>query len=118
MGKSEAQSGATSIAVSARIGAPRFPIWLHLPAQTGIPLPGMASKAEDMTRLIRSMRLKGAAAALILAMAGQVLVARGQALAQAPERGWVPFKIPALTPRSRTPAPPPPPAPSRPRAPR
>jgi membrane-bound lytic murein transglycosylase B len=75
-----------------------------------------------MTKLFRSIGLRGAAAAIVLAMAGQVLagqvmagqvlagevpagqVSTGQVLAQASEGSWFPFKIPGLTTGSVTPA--------------
>jgi lytic murein transglycosylase len=57
----------------------------------------MNPKAEDMTRLFRSLSLLGGAAAITLAMAGQLL-------AQAAEESWFPFKIPGLTTGSVSPA--------------
>jgi membrane-bound lytic murein transglycosylase B len=61
-----------------------------------------------MKKLFRSMALPAATVAIALAMTGQVPA--GQALAQAAEGGWFPFKIPGLTTGSVTPAAPLPPA--------
>jgi membrane-bound lytic murein transglycosylase B len=63
-----------------------------------------------MTRLFRSTGLLSAAAAITLAMSGQVL-------AQAAEGSWFPFKIPGLTTGSVSPAAPLPPAPATPGSP-
>jgi len=65
-----------------------------------------------MKILFRSMALPAAAVAITLAVSGQVPA--GQALAQAAEGGWFPFKIPGLTTGSVTPAVPLPPAPATP----
>jgi lytic murein transglycosylase len=65
-----------------------------------------------MKKLFRSMALPAATVAIALAMTGQVPA--GQALAQAAEGGWFPFKIPGLTTGSVTPAAPLPPAPATP----
>jgi membrane-bound lytic murein transglycosylase B len=65
-----------------------------------------------MKKLFRSMALPAATVAIALAMIGQVPA--GQALAQAAEGGWFPFKIPGLTTGSVTPAAPLPPAPTTP----
>src|ERR1700719_3518703 len=83
---------------------------LHVPAQTGISVAGNSSKAEAMTRMIRSISLLGVAAALTLAVSGQVL-------AQAADGSWFPFKIPGLTTGSVTPTAPLPPAPATPESP-